>query len=386
MLYSLLMAWKAETHEAFANAHKAELGVFFDLKNPQEVDLQGLGRYRIFSASTNINFPRGLVGARVGEGEGPEKVFIKSMISSALKSEAAAPTEAAIDLAAFFREVDINRAFAGSGIRVPEIYGIGINNRNEAIAVMEYLEGPTLHSLIGDRNILNIDDYNRGMALLSLSITKQLGLAHKNFGLIHRDVKPTNIIIYNGVPIIVDWGIAYCTTDNIDNYHSNTGSIGYSPFEQYKESETGMPVLASDIFSLGVTLYRAFTGISEDELRKVHPVEMATWIEEDTFLAKEYPKLAGVIVRATMAAASDRYASMEELYTALTTCFADFLGPDELANPDAYLTQVFADRERYISEMPTLSYLNMVMPPLSGQELRRKSANANYGYGTDLPY
>jgi hypothetical protein len=129
----------------------------------------------------------------------------------------------------------------------------GYEGRETSYIVMEYVPGGDLKALIDRRGALSGGDLSR----LSEAAA---GLAHAHErGVIHRDVKPHNILLdENGRPKLSDFGIARA----LDATHatrtgSYLGTALYSPPEQL-QGEKVTP--KSDVYSLGVTLYHAATG------------------------------------------------------------------------------------------------------------------------------
>ncbi len=128
-----------------------------------------------------------------------------------------------------------------------------------------------------------------------LSLTEALTHLHAK-GLVHRDVKPSNIIFVSGLPKLADIGLV---TDASD-VHSMVGTEGYLPLE-------GPGTPAADIFALGKVLYEALTGLDRRQFPEL-PADLRRW--PDAALAFE---LNAVVVKACVADARQRYASAEAM-------------------------------------------------------------------------
>lgn len=126
---------------------------------------------------------------------------------------------------------------------------------NTAYLVMEYEEGEEFKSYVqrGD----GIDE--QSLQSLVLRIVDGLDQVHQ-YGFLHRDIKPVNLIIRNdGSPVLLDFGAAR-PTDSEAGAHTAYVSAGYTPIEQYQEGK-GMRVGPwTDIYALGATLYYAISG------------------------------------------------------------------------------------------------------------------------------
>ena len=144
------------------------------------------------------------------------------------------------------READILLALAHPNI----VRCFGVNG--STCLLMEYLEGPSLHHLVKSRpkRRLSIND------ALRISIYVGAALCHvHNRGLLHLDVKPSNIVVVKGRPILCDFGIARWQAAPRPRGVAGTESY-MAPEECLLEEVTP----AADIFSLGVTLYELLTG------------------------------------------------------------------------------------------------------------------------------
>jgi tetratricopeptide (TPR) repeat protein len=130
---------------------------------------------------------------------------------------------------------------------------------------------------------------------IGLALSEALGHLHGH-GLIHRDVKPSNVIFVNGRPKLADIGLVTDASDQC----SIVGTEGYLPPEG-----TGTP--QADIFALGKVLYEAATGLDRRDLPKL-PEDIRSW--PDASLVFE---LNEVMLKACAADARQRYQSAEEL-------------------------------------------------------------------------
>lgn len=134
---------------------------------------------------------------------------------------------------------------------IVNVYDVGEDNDLHYI-VMELVEGITLKRFIEKKARLEI----REAVGIAIQIAQGLEAAHNNH-IIHRDIKPQNIIISReGKVMVTDFGIAKATSSN--TITSNTmGSVHYLSPEQ---ARGGYSDEKSDIYSLGVTLYEMLSG------------------------------------------------------------------------------------------------------------------------------
>jgi eukaryotic-like serine/threonine-protein kinase len=139
---------------------------------------------------------------------------------------------------------------------IVQVYDAGegkFEGRETSYIVMEYVTGGDLKDLIDERGVLSGGD----LARLS-GVAAGLAHAHER-GVIHRDIKPHNILItWSGDVKVTDFGVARALDAT---YATRTGSyLGtalYSSPEQLRGEEV---TPKSDVYSLGVTLYHAATG------------------------------------------------------------------------------------------------------------------------------
>jgi len=147
-----------------------------------------------------------------------------------------------------------NEAQSAAGLSHPNIvnvYDVGEDNGLYYI-VMELVEGITLKRFIERKGHLEIKE----AVGISIQIAQGMEAAHANH-IIHRDIKPQNIIISReGKVKVTDFGIAKAATSNTVTQNA-IGSVHYLSPEQ---ARGGYSDERSDIYSLGVTLYEMLTG------------------------------------------------------------------------------------------------------------------------------
>ena len=194
---------------------------------------------------------------------------------------------------------------------IVNVYDVG-QERKVHYIVMEYVDGQNLKEIIKNEGVL--DEYT------ALDITKQiaqaLSAAHKK-GVIHRDIKPHNILISNEdrQVKVADFGIAKAVSNStITNIGSIIGSVHYFSPEQAK----GQPVANNaDLYSLGIVLYEMLIG--RVPFRGDSPISIALQHinEEIEFTQEEKTKIPHsirtLISKMTEKSPEDRYQSAEEV-------------------------------------------------------------------------
>src|SRR3954471_18185309 len=137
--------------------------------------------------------------------------------------------------------------------------------------VMEYLPSKSLSTVLSERGTLS----PRDVASIGEQVASALTAAH-NAGIVHRDIKPGNILLGDeGVVKITDFGISRATGDvTVTATGMLAGTPAYLAPEVAKGYDPGSP---SDVFSLGSTLYAAIEGappfgLSENTIALLHQV------------------------------------------------------------------------------------------------------------------
>lgn len=193
---------------------------------------------------------------------------------------------------------------------IVNIYDVG-ETENHHFIVMEYVQGSNIHDLI--RNEEKLSDK------FVVDVGKQIamGLAHAHYhGIIHRDIKPHNILITNeGRVKVTDFGIAQAmSATNLTQTGMVLGSVHYFSPEQAR----GVNIQASsDLYSLGIVLYEMITGVQPFRADSAVAVALKQIQEEPpplrNYRADLDGELADLVMRLLAKEPQHRPASAEEV-------------------------------------------------------------------------
>ncbi|MFC5703427.1 Stk1 family PASTA domain-containing Ser/Thr kinase [Cohnella faecalis] len=209
---------------------------------------------------------------------------------------------------------------------IVSIYDVGQEEDTHYI-VMEYIDGANLNEIIRDRAPLQVEEAVR----IASQICDALDHAHHN-QIIHRDIKPHNILIgNNGRVKVTDFGIARAVTSStITQTGSVVGSVHYFSPEHAKGVATGEK---SDIYSLGIVLYQMLTGrlpfLGESPI-SVALKHLQEPFEQPRKVNPHIPQsVENVILRAMRKNPQERYSSASRMLADLETC----LQPQRINEP-----------------------------------------------------
>lgn len=212
-------------------------------------------------------------------------------------------------------------AQAAAGLSHPNIvsvYDVG-EDANANFIVMELVEGITLKDYIKRKKKLSV----REATSIAIQVSLGLEAAHK-CGLVHRDVKPQNIMIStDGKVKLSDFGIARAASSN--TISSNVmGSVHYSSPEQVRG---GFANAQSDIYSLGITLYEMVTGrvpFDGDTSVSIAIKHLQEEIVPPNKYVPDLPySLNQIILKCTQKSVDRRYACMADLIMDLKRSLVD---------------------------------------------------------------
>ena len=227
-----------------------------------------------------------------------------------------------------------------SHANIVSIYDVGFEEENNIYyIVMELVKGKTLKQIIKKDGIISW----KWAVNIAMQIASALEEAHKN-GIVHRDIKPHNIIITeDGVAKVTDFGIAKAVSNStITAFGTTIGSVHYFSPEQAKG---GITDSKSDLYSLGVVMYEMLTGkvpFDADTPVSVALKHMQEEADEPIKINPDIPTAVNqIVVKAMRKDPSERYQSATEMLKDLAKALKD---PDGdfviIENKDGEYTRV----------------------------------------------
>ena len=197
---------------------------------------------------------------------------------------------------------------------IVQIFDWGIEE--EPYFVMEYIEGDTLTSIISKNKTISLSD----ILFIGAQVSNGLHAAHQK-GLVHRDIKPGNIMITpDGKVKVTDFGIV--SLQNEESDITKTGSVLGTASYISPEQAQGKPVsIESDLYSLGTVLYELITGktpFSGDSPISTATKHLTEKPEKLSTFRKDLPKgVESAILKLLEKATYDRFKSAEDLRATL---------------------------------------------------------------------
>lgn len=163
----------------------------------------------------------------------------------------------------FLDEVEVTASLAHPNII--RVYTLGEQD-GQLYLVMEHLDQPSLEQRMDQTGKLS----ERDVLEIGIGIASALQFAHEETGMIHRDIKPGNILFGRGnIPKLADFGLAAGARSALGQQDEIWGTPYYvSPERLNREEED----IRSDIYSLGAALYHAFAGRAPFEAESAEEV------------------------------------------------------------------------------------------------------------------
>jgi len=211
----------------------------------------------------------------------------------------------------FQREAAILETLSRGNSQIPQLYAY-FAEAETFYLVQEYIEGCTLTEKVAQTGVMSEQEVSD----LLISLLRILAYVHDQ-KIIHRDVKPDNIILRSGdnQPVLIDFGVvkeALETVVNSERTHSIAiGTPGYMPSEQ----AAGRPVYSSDLYSLGLTAVFLLSGQAPQNLESDPNTGELLWRKA---VPRLHGRLATVIDQAVRFHPRDRFTDANAMLSALT--------------------------------------------------------------------
>ena len=303
--------------------------------------IQSIGRYQVIDYLGQGGMAKVYKCTLTGLGGFDKKVVVKRVLPD-LVSEPE------------FIQMFLEEARLVANLTHPNVVQVFEIDQDEGVPfiAMEYIHGPTLLQLIRQAEKTKGIDTSCIIHIVKM-VADGLHYVHtfkdengENLGIVHRDATPQNILVAkNGNPKIIDFGIAKCRGRlNQTQVGVLKGKVGYVTPEQIRGTNVDA---RTDVFALGVTLFRATTGRMPFEGRTQHDrlssVLQGRYRTPSEIVSDFPPELEQIILKAIQGDPDQRFASTAELSSALVEC----LGDDEPGAPkiSAWIKEIFPNDE-----------------------------------------
>ena len=216
----------------------------------------------------------------------------------------------------------------GSDGRIPRLYAY-FSEADKFYLVQEYIEGDTLTQKVRNQGYMSEASVRETLTEI-LSI---LDYIHSK-RMVHRDIKPDNIILRrNQKPVLIDFGAVKETMGTQINSQGNStrsiiiGTPGFMPSEQ----AAGKPMYASDLYSLGFTAIYMLTGKMPQELETDPLTGETRWRQ---YAPNISPSLAAILDKSIRSYGGDRYQTAQQMRDAIIS--------NVLTSPPTVATTIFS--------------------------------------------
>jgi len=262
----------------------------------------------------------------------------------------------------FGREAAILEKLGLRSDQIPKLYAYFFEN-GQFYLVQEWIQGQTLARIVEANGPLS----ETAVRDILVSLVSVLDYVH-NEGIIHRDVKPSNIILrhWDGKPVLIDFGAGKETVAALVHAQGklNPSMVLGTPGFMSPEQASGRPSYTSDLYSLGLTAIYALTGKLPQELEVDPQNGQILWQQ---YAPKVSSSLAAVLDRAIQSHPRDRYSDARKmLLDALSA--TSTLPPD----PSTQATVIFSPTQIRASSQTT-----PVRSPQTAAAINRPSSLGN---------
>lgn len=245
---------------------------------------------------------------------------------------------------------------------IVNIYDV-VDEDNLHYIVMELIEGITLKNYISKKGCLDVKE----AIGVAVQVAQGIAAAHEQ-GIIHRDIKPQNIIIArDGKVKVADFGIARAATSQTLSATA-VGSVHYISPEQ---ARGGYSDVRSDVYSLGITMYEMVAGrvpFQGENTVTVALAHLETPITPPSYYNEDIPVgIENIILKCTEKKPEYRYGSMQEVVADLRHALVDPNGDFVQQNPQ------IDDSQTVIIGKPELEQIR------SGRKVSQDAPSAPHG-------
>jgi serine/threonine protein kinase, bacterial len=215
----------------------------------------------------------------------------------------------------FQREAAMLEELSGGSRQIPALYAYFYSEIDKQYyIVQEWIDGETLSALVGRKSMLDESQVRR----ILTDVLPVFSYIH-NRSIVHRDIKPDNIILRHSdqLPVLIDFGAVREAMGTVMNSQGKPtqsiviGTPGYMPSEQ----SIGRPVYNSDIYSLGLTAIYLLTGQHPNNLPSDPSSAEILWRDSAPQISSAF---AQILDRAISYHHRDRYQTAAEFLTALS--------------------------------------------------------------------
>jgi len=214
----------------------------------------------------------------------------------------------------FQKEASILEELGDRHSQIPRLYAY-FSEGGEFYLIQEYIEGQTLSERLQQQGVFNEVTVKE----ILINILQILEYVHSK-GIVHRDIKPDNIILRfsDSKPVLIDFGAVKVTMNTEMSPSGNSsqsiviGTPGFMPMEQI----AGRPLFSSDLFSLGLTAIYLLTGKIPQDLPTEPTMGNILWRHFAPYLNVGF---GDILDKAIAYHPRERFTSAREMLTALQT-------------------------------------------------------------------
>ncbi|WEV24874.1 serine/threonine-protein kinase [Streptomyces sp. 71268] len=264
----------------------------------------------------------------------------------------------------FDREIDAVRAVISA--RVPAVIAAAPPGAARPWFAMDYIAGPDLHTMVKLSGTFPVGAY----AALGLALVDALRAIH-GANLLHRDLKPGNVVLGPHGPVVLDFGLAVLAERQASQALTQTGAVmgtrTFMPLEQWKDTKRVKE--PADVYALGATLFFAATGRAPYPFAPMESPPSFSGVDKDFV-----PLLAQILV-----ATPSQRPTLKAVETGLLSLLTDAdLTPQDAADQLAALVA----GSGLIPELPAKAGTGHADPAI--QERAQKAVDA--GAAPDAPW